>query len=304
MSERNEIKKQENIFIRKLKDYIKLIRVKHWIKNLLIFFALVFNGQLFNMVALGKVCVVFVIFSLVASSIYVINDIKDREKDRKHEKKCNRPIASGRVSVKSAITLTIILLVMALILIILCNLNVYAAGLIVIYFLLNLAYSLGLKNIPLVDLSILVTGFVIRVMVGGIAVGIAISNWLFLTVLSLSFYLGLGKRRGEIIKNGTKARAVLQYYSKDYLDKNMIMFLSMTIIFYSLWVIGGNVYVSDNLLIWTIPLIIVILMKYNMDIDSTADGDPIEVVFSDKILIGLMLIFVCLTLGIIYLKGV
>ena len=70
------------------------------------------------------------------------------------------------------------------------------------------------------------------------------------------------------------------------------------------WVIGGNIYVSDKLLIWTIPLIILILMKYNMDIDSTADGDPIEVVFSDKILIGLMFIFVCLTLGIIYLKGV
>ena len=290
--------------IYKTKDCIKLIRVKHWIKNGLIFLPIVFSGQLFNFKSLMRILATFFIFSFMASSIYIINDIRDKEKDRKHERKCKRPIAAGRISVKQAIILDIFLIVTSISAVLLFRLNLYASILIFVYFIINLGYSMGLKNIPLLDLVILATGFVIRVMLGGAVLNIPISNWLFLTVLSMAFYLGLGKRRGEVQKSGTETRAVLKHYSKEYLDRNMIMFLSMAIIFYSLWVIGGSLYVENNPLIWTIPMIVTILMKYNMDIDNGSDGDPTEVVFHDWLLIVLMVIYGIYTIGSIYLKGV
>ena len=172
--------------------------------------------------------------------------------------------------------------------------------LIILYFGLNIGYSIKLKNIPLLDVVILVSGFVIRVLLGGVAISVEISNWMFLMVLSFSFYLALGKRRGEIIKNGTKTRAVLKYYSKEFLDKNMNMFLTISIIFYSLWVIGNNLYIRNNPLIWTIPLLIIIFLKYSMDVDGEVDADPVEVVFKDKILMLLIAIYAITLFIIIY----
>ena len=276
-----------NEFVKGIKNYIKLIRVKHWIKNLLIFLALVFSGELLEKGQLFKVINAFCAFSLMASIIYIINDIKDRENDKKHKTKCKRPIASGAISV-----------------IVVSKMNKMAIMLMTRYFILNLAYSLELKNVPLIDLLILVSGFIIRVILGGVVIDVKISNWLFLTVLSMSFYLGLGKRRGEIIKNGNTSRKVLQYYSKEYLDKSMIMFLTMTIIFYSLWVIGDNLYVNENMLIWTIPLVITIIMKYSMNIESVSDGDPIEVVYKDKTLIFLIFLYAIFIIGTIYFRRI
>lgn len=290
-----------NEFVKGIKNYIKLIRVRHWIKNLLIFLALVFSGELLEKGQLFKVINAFCAFSLMASIIYIINDIRDRENDKKHKTKCKRPIASGAISVKCAVIYAIILMGIVIGIIVVSKMNKIAIMLMTIYFILNLAYSLGLKNVPLIDLLILVSGFIIRVMLGGVVIDVKISNWLFLTVLSMSFYLGLGKRRGEIIKNGNTSRKVLQYYSKEYLDKSMIMFLTMTIIFYSLWVIGNNLYVNENMLIWTIPLVITIVMKYSMNIESVSDGDPIEVVYKDKTLILLIFLYVIFIIGTIYL---
>ena len=279
-------------------DYIKLARPKHYIKNLLIFLPLIFSGRLFNLNLFFNVLIAFISFCLTASSIYVINDIFDREKDRQHKTKCNRPIASGRISVKNAYIFMIILVSVALLLML--KLNISSMLLIILYFVLNIGYSIKLKNIALLDLVILVSGFIIRVLIGGVSINVEISNWMFLMVLSFSFYLALGKRRGEIIKNGTKSRAVLKYYSKNYLDKNMNMFLTISIVFYSLWVIGNNVYISNNPLIWTIPLLIIIFLKYSMDIDGEVDADPIEVVYKDKVLILLIAIYAITLFIIIY----
>ena len=188
-------------------DYIKLARPKHYIKNLLIFLPLVFSGQLFKFDLFLNVLISFISFCLIASSIYIINDIFDREKDKQHITKRNRPIASGRISVKNACIFMFSIIFIAIILMIKLK-NISSILLICLYFILNLGYSIKLKNIPLLDLVILVSGFVIRILLGGVSINVEISNWLFLMVLSFSFYLALGKRRGEIIKNGTKTRSV------------------------------------------------------------------------------------------------
>ena len=231
-------------------EYIKLMRPKHYIKNFLIFLPLLFSGKLLSLsnilITLGGV----ICFSLVASSIYIINDIKDREKDRQHKTKCKRPIASGKISVRNALIFMFFLLIIVALLVIVLDFSLLSIGFLGLYFLLNLFYSLGLKDVPLVDIIILVSGFVIRVLFGASLLAITVSNWLYLTVIAISFYLGLGKRRNEIVKNGSKTRKVLKYYTKEFLDKNMYMFLTMTIIFYSLWTTDLSIVSkSNNLLI-------------------------------------------------------
>lgn len=160
-----------------MKKYIKLMRPHHCIKNLLIFLALFCSGELFDSTKLISVGMGFISFSLVASSVYIINDIMDRKKDRNHPTKCRRPIASGEVSVKRAVGLTIFLIVAAF----LCSVAFmsYIRGviLLVIYMIINIFYSMGLKNIPIVDVAILASGFFIRILFGGIITDIEISNW-------------------------------------------------------------------------------------------------------------------------------
>ena len=283
-------------------NYLKLMRPKHYIKNFLIFLPLLFSGKLLNLsnilITLGGV----ICFSLIASSIYIINDIKDKDKDRKHKTKCNRPIASGKISVKNAIIFMFVLLILVTVLVIVMNLSILSIGFLALYFILNLAYSLRLKNIPLIDIIILVSGFVIRVLFGASILSITVSNWLYLTVIAISFYLGLGKRRNEIMKTGSNTRKVLKYYTKEFLDKNMYMFLSMTIIFYSLWTTDVDIVSkSNNLLIWTVPLVIVICMRYSMNIEGESDGDPVEVIMHDKVIISLVFLYALSLITILYI---
>ncbi len=282
-------------------NYVKLLRVKHYIKNLLIFLPLIFSGMLFEKNNFFKTFLGFICFSLVASSIYIINDIKDREKDRKHKTKCKRPIASGKVSVRSAIILVLLLLISTISITVLSDIKINSIMCLVVYFAINLGYSFGLKDIPLLDVAIIVLGFILRVMYGSSIVNIEVSNWLYLTVLAASFYLALGKRRNEINKNGRNARKVLSYYNSNFLDKNMYMTLSMAIIFYSLWTTDVKiVQQSNNLLIWTIPIVILICMKYSMDIEGNSDGDPVEVILKDKVIIFLALFLAGIMLWILY----
>ena len=281
---------------------IKLMRPKHYIKNFLIFLPLLFSGIFFDENNILTCLLGFICFSLISSTIYIINDIMDKDKDKKHKTKCARPIASGKISVKNAIIFDILLIVIVALICILGKFNILSICLILLYFVLNLIYSFGAKNIPILDIVILVSGFFIRVLFGATLLNISVSNWLYLTVIAVSFYLGLGKRRNEIIKSGVKSRKVLEYYNKDFLDKNMYMCLAMTIVFYSLWTTDSAVVLkNNNLLIWTVPMIIVIAMKYSMNIEGNSDGDPVEVIMKDKVLIFLGLIYVISLFIILYL---
>ena len=269
----------------RLKSYLSLIRVKHYIKNILIFAPLVFSGLYKDVFNVLITILGFILFCVVTSLVYVINDICDIEKDRIHEIKRKRPLPSGRVSIKEALFIILFLSFVCVILsfIIYRYVSIYPILLALGYALINILYSKWLKNIVLVDVVILVVGFLIRVFFGSLLIETSISNYLYLTVMAGAFYLGFGKRRNEIIKSSDKSRKVLKYYNKDFLDKNMYVCLALTIVFYSMWASDPVISLKNsNLLIWTVPIVMLIFFEYSLVIESGSYGDPVEVLTHNK----------------------
>lgn len=286
-----------------MKHYIKLMRPHHYIKNFLVFAALACSGQLFDLEKLTAGAAAFVAFCMTSSIVYIINDIRDKEKDQKHPTKCKRPIAAGTVSVKGACCLAVVLLMIAAA----CNaLSFHRTStlLLILYLLLNLAYSFGLKNVPIVDVTILVAGFLIRILYGAVVTGITISNWLYLTVIAISFYFALGKRRNELkhISAG-ETRKVLEAYPVSFLDKSMGMCLTLANAFYALWSMDERTIASYNnsYLVFTVPIVLLITMKYSLDIEGDSDGDPVEVLLHDKVLLALCVLYLAVMFAILYL---
>lgn len=289
----------------KIKSLIKLMRPKHYIKNLLIFVSVFFDKNIFTGPVLARVICGFVAFCAISSSIYIFNDIHDVEQDRQHEVKRNRPIASGAISVKLAYIIAFGLFILAVAINWLCGFSWQAMAIMLIYFVCNLGYSLGLKNIPFLDIVLLVMGFMLRVLYGAAIIGSGVSAWVYLTVISLSFYLGLGKRRNELKKSKgeTSTRKVLSFYSFEFLDKFMYLCLTLAVTFYALWSADAEIEVKygTDKLIWTVPLVIVLLMKYSADIESNSYGDPVDVITHDKVLLLLSVGFALVLFGLIYL---
>lgn len=278
-----------------MKDIIQLLRVKHYIKNLLVFMPMFFAGFIFDEKRLLRASLGFVCFCLVSSAIYILNDCRDIEKDRKHPTKQNRPLASGRIKPTVAIGIMVVCLLGAIIISI--GLGVIkAAACLLLYLVLNIAYSMGLKNKPIIDIVILASGFVIRVFYGGFLTDIEISKWLYLVVTTGSLYMGLGKRRNEI-KVQMETRDVLRYYNEAFLDKNMYVCVALANVFYALWTLEmPNPYIS-----WTIPAFIVLLMCYSYDIEKNSDGDPVEIILKDKVLITIVIGYALCVFSLLYL---
>lgn len=296
-------------------EIAKLLRIKHWVKNALVFFPLVFSGRFLEPQALLGGCLAFVAFCFASSFVYVLNDAKDIEADRLHPTKRNRPLASGAVRIPVAVVLAIVMLVIALAVTLGCAQKPWHSfALLALYIVLNVAYSFGAKNVPVVDVGILAAGFLLRVLFGGTFCGIPISSWLFLTVLSLAFYFALGKRRGELERHGSDARKSLQGargYNVSFLDKNMYVFLACGFVFYSLWTFEriGSFSASFNfstlLFVLGIPLAMLICMRYSLDVESEdSDGDPVTTVFSDRPLLALIVLWVVIMFLSVYVGAV
>ena len=284
--------------MKNIKEYLRLFRIKHYIKNMLIFVPLLFTDKFFTMSFL-PLCYGFVSFSMMASVVYIINDLKDIDRDKLHETKKFRPIASGKIKKRKAIFLIILLFILSLLFNYLAvgkNIDVFL--ILFLYIIVNLMYSFKLKNVPIIDIFLMAIFYIIRVYYGAALVNVPVSNWLYLTILSAALYLAFGKRRNELKQAKNNTRDVLKYYNKDFLDKFMYVSLSLTLVFYSLWVINQNI---RNLVI-TIPLVFMIFMKYSLDVEGNSDGDPTEVLFKDKFLIYLVLLYGILLLYI-RLKG-
>ena len=288
----------------KIKNYFKLLRVNHYLKNFLVLLPLVFSSELLNLSKLKTTVLGFIAFCLTASIVYIINDLKDIENDKKHPVKKNRPFASGKVSKVEGIIILIVLTLIVLGLSYFIGFEHWIALLLLgVYLLLNVFYSFGLKNVPIVDIVILVSGFLIRVVYGAQIIDLTVSNWMYLTVISASFYMGLGKRRNEIIKQGDKSRKVLKYYTKEFLDKNMYVFLGLCIVFYALWAVDPTTInkLGNNLMIWTVPFIMIILMKYSLNVEGNSFGDPVDVILHDKSLLAIGALYALSMFGIIYI---
>ena len=288
-----------------MKKYLKLIRANHWLKNVLIFLPLFFSGSLFQGNNLLITFIGFISFSFIASCVYIINDMNDIEADRKHPVKKNRPLASGAVSIRTAVFILIALLIISTLIdvkIYTLNNNILTILIPIIYLILNILYSIKLKHIPIIDVTVLVSGFFLRVLFGALIIGVELSNWLYLMIIFGSFFLVFGKRRNEMLKNGDSSRKVLKIYNKEFLDKNMYVFLGLAIISYSLWCVDPSTIlrVGNNYMIWSVPILVTIFMKYSLDIEGNSFGDPIDVVTSDKILIIIILVYVLYLIGVFY----
>lgn len=288
--------------MQKLKSYIKLMRPKHYLKNGLVFVPLFFNRYIFDWNLSLKTLLGFVAFSFMSSVVYIINDINDMEADRKNEAKKDRPLASGAIKLYETVILALILFLLS------CTIT-YAAGAgivwLLLYLVLNLAYSIKLKHVPIIDVTILAIGYLIRLMYGAAITDIKLSFWIGMTAITFSFYMGLGKRRNELNKLGDDAyaaRGVLKSYNSAFLDKNMYVCLGLAITFYALWT-GDSKTVADlgtNLQIWTVPIVIILAMKYSLDIEKGESGDPMEVIVSDKWLIFIGIVYIIAISLILY----
>ncbi|WP_299264978.1 decaprenyl-phosphate phosphoribosyltransferase [uncultured Leptotrichia sp.] len=290
-----------------IKNYIKLMRPKHYLKNGLILAPLFFSKEINILNKIIDVLFAFLAFSLISSTIYIINDTMDAEKDRQHPKKCKRPIASGQISKRNAIIFSIFLFILSLTFHYFGNRNkLFSISTIYLisYFFINLSYSLGLKNKPILDLVLLSAGFLLRVLYGGEITDVPISYWLYLIVITFSFYMGFGKRRGELeIKGDKNTREVLKKYSYEFLDKKMSIFMALTLVFYSLWTVDKKTtdVVGSDLFIWTVPLVIIIFLRYSYVVElGESDGDPVEVLLSDKVLISLVIVYILVTIIFFY----
>lgn len=283
-----------------MKDILSLMRIKHYIKNLLIFLPLFFSGSFMNMELVRINVIGFVAFCMLTSAVYIFNDMCDANKDKLHTTKCNRPIASGRISKRSAGLLLVVLLSISILFALyIFSGNISVFVIMVAYMILNILYSIKLKNIPILDVSIIAAGFILRLIFGGVISDIPISNWLYLTVIAISFYMGYGKRRNEILmEEGT--RKVLESYSYEFLDKNMHISSAVAIVFYALWCVENSTKYAINL-VYTVPLVMLIVMKYSLDIERKSDGDPVNVILNDKWLMLLTVLYGILLTFVVYL---
>ena len=286
------------------RDIIRLLRPRQWIKNFAVFAALLFSGRLFDIFVIEKVVFGFLVFCAISSAIYIVNDILDVEKDRLHPFKRFRPIANNKVTVRAAGILAVVLAAVS----IFSSYFIDPAFFIItiIYFVLHLSYSAYLKHIEIVDILTLAAGYILRVFAGEIVSTTHISAWLFLTVISLSLFLAIGKRRSEItlLQNQPGAhlstRKTLSHYTDKLLDVYLSIFATSTFISYSLFtflenpkglqfttdlipaeILGG--YLQRKWLMITIIPVAYGIMRYLQRIYENHEGEsPERVLFSDK----------------------
>ena len=289
-----------------MKEILNLIRIKHWLKNILIFLPVFFSVNILSTELLKKSFIAFIVFCLSSSIVYIINDLNDLEKDKKHPIKKLRPLASGKISISTSIITIVILVLINLILssyLYTITNNILAILIPTIYIVINILYSIILKDIPIIDVSVIVLGFVLRVMYGGVVTNIEVSKYLYLMIIFGAFFLGFGKRRNEIIKNGTQSRKSLDFYNKSFLDKNMYVMLGLAVVSYTMWCVDKDTInrIGNDYLFWTIPLVIIILQLYSLNIEGNSHGDPIEVILSDKKLIIVSLIYIIIMTLMLYI---
>ena len=271
------------------KNYFLLIRPFQWVKNLIIFFPLIFAKKIFELDAFVLSSKAFIIFILASSIVYIFNDICDLEQDKKHPIKKNRPLANNSLKKKDAYLLIMLL---GLLLLMLLKSNISILGIIIAFFILNIFYSLYFKNIIIIDLIIVSLSYVIRVLAGSIIINVVLSEWLLICVFSSSLFLISFKRLAEMKISGFKSRPILKKYNNEILLKIIDVSAICSIIFYSLY----TVFVNPNL-IYTVPLIFVGFFRYYY-LYYTAkifEESPVKIIFSDKpilVLLILWLIFV------------
>lgn len=312
--------------IKLLFEILRLVRPRQWIKNFAVFAAILFGGELFDLLILQKVVIAFFVFCGLSSATYILNDIFDIKKDKMHPFKKFRPLAKEAVPIPLAIIIGIVLVIASLI----TAFYVTPAFFItcVIYLVIQFSYSLFFKSITVMDILAIASGYILRVYAGEFASGYHISVWLLLTTISISLFLAIGKRRSELTlltsnkkANIAETRQTLSHYSERLLDVYASIFATSSFISYALFTFLENprgLKISLGLLMpdflpaffqrkWlmiTILPVVYGLMRYLQDIYEKNEGEsPDRVLLSDKPLLAAVLIWIILVIFIIYFIG-
>lgn len=266
-------------------DLLSLMRPRQWVKSGFVFVGILFANAWRQTQTLERVLVVAVAFSLVASGVYIFNDLFDRQRDLQHPQKKHRPLASKRISISTAILFLIILWIAGLALGFIVAVKVFF--ILMLYISINLGYSLGLKHVVLLDIFIIAGGFMLRILAGTSGIGIAPSQWLLICGLMTALFLGFAKRRAELYalsEENSEHRRVLKNYQPVLLDKMIVVTATCVILTYSLYTMSPVTIQTHHTdaLIYTVPFVMYAIFRYIFSLHNHRTGtDPAQEIFRD-----------------------
>ena len=294
-----------------MKNYLKLIRVEQWVKNLFVFAPLFFSGNIANSLLFYKSIFAFIIFSITASSIYILNDYFDIESDRKHPDKKNRPLASGAISKGTARFLFVFLVLLSLGLIYsgsyIFQTNYWKFGVIIgTYFVINILYTFKLKHVAIVDICIIASGFVLRILAGGYATGIDTTQWAILLTFVLALVLAIGKRRGELINAqiSGKTRKSLDGYNVQFADIALSISVTLAIICYLMFTLSPEIQKKFHpRVFYTVIFVVFAFLRYlQQTLVYNKTESPTKIVYKDRYIQITIVLWVVAFLLQIYFK--
>jgi decaprenyl-phosphate phosphoribosyltransferase len=268
-----------------LAGLIRTMRPRQWVKNVLVLAAPFAGGTIFQLPVLAAVGIAFVAFSLAASGVYLVNDVQDVEADRAHPTKCRRPIAAGVVSPRLALALAVALFVTAIAVSFLASTDLVWVT--VVYIAVQLAYCWWLKHQPVVDISIVASGFLLRAIAGGAAAEIVLSQWFLLTTAFGSLFMVAGKRYAEIRlaeRTGAKIRKSLDRYTASYLRFVWTLSATGVIMTYGLWAFQLSQTNHSRWPVISLVPFVVAVLRYAVDVDGGNGGEPEEIALGDRAL--------------------
>jgi len=271
-------------------NIVKLLRPEQWVKNFFVFLPLFFNGKLLHINLLLQCVVAFFAFLFIASSIYCFNDIYDVEADRLHPKKCKRPIASGMISVNLAYMLMVVCFVLSMSIIFLFGgkEKFMLIALIAIYYVMNIAYCIKLKRYAIIDVIVVSIGFVLRILVGGTATEIWLSEWIIIMTFLLALFLAFAKRRDDVIlyqSTGVSTRKNTNRYNLDFMNQVMSVVSSIMTIAYIMYTLSPDVierFHSRYIYITAIFVLVGIIRYLQVTIVELKSGNPTTILLKDR----------------------
>lgn len=287
-----------------MNDYLRLLRVTQWIKNLFVFVPLIFSQHLFEKEYFIPVLGGFFIFCFTSSIVYIINDLIDIEADRAHPEKRKRPLASGKISKRSAVITAAFL--GAIVLASIPFFNALFVASVIGYLILNIFYSSVFKHIVILDIFTIAAGFMIRIVSGAFIINVEISSWLILTTMFISLFLGVMKRRSELkhVEDGeSNTRKVLAHYSPNFTEQMATISAAGVIICYALYSVAERtiaVFGTENI-IFTTPFVVFGIFRYMYLVYMSKKGEsPTEIMITDIPMILNILLYIITAILIIY----
>lgn len=270
------------------KAYLNLIRPKQWIKNLFVMVPLFFGGELFDFKSLIAGAITFIAYSFAASSIYCFNDIHDVDDDRRHPAKCHRPVASGAVSIFQAYVLMALMILLSMICIIFLPENKFeTGGVILFYWVLNIAYCAKLKRYAIVDVCIVAFGFVLRLFAGGFASDILLSKWIVLMTFLITLFMSFAKRRDDVLRmeeTGEAPRRNTIRYNLTFINQAITITASVTLVCYIMYTVSPEVienFHTDYLYLTSVFVLLGLLRYIQLAVVDKESGDPTKIILKD-----------------------